>query len=100
MFQKELAELGLTHNEATLYETILSIGEANVTEISKRSGIHRRSIYDTLERLLEKGIVIQIFGQKENIYVASDPAKLIEMIESKERTLQKILPYLEEIQRK
>jgi sugar-specific transcriptional regulator TrmB len=100
MFQKELAELGLTHNEATLYETILSIGEASVTEISKQSGIHRRSIYDTLERLVEKGIVFQIFGQKENLYVASDPGKLIEMIESKEKTLKKILPYLEEIRRK
>lgn len=100
MFQKELSELGLTHNEATIYETILSTGEASVTDISKASGIHRRSIYDTLERLVEKGIVFQIFGQKENLYVASDPGKLIEMIESKEKTLKKILPYLEDMRKR
>jgi sugar-specific transcriptional regulator TrmB len=100
MFQRELAELGMTHNEATIYESILELGEASVSEISKRSAIHRRSVYDTLERLIEKGIIFPIFGQKENLYVATDPAKLLEMIEQKEQTIRKILPYLEKIQAK
>lgn len=100
MFQRELAELGMTHNEATIYESILEIGEASVSEISKHSEIHRRSIYDTLQRLVEKGIIFPIFGQKENLYVATDPRKLLEMIEQKEQTVKKILPYLEQIRAK
>jgi sugar-specific transcriptional regulator TrmB len=100
MFQRELAELGMTYNEATIYESILEIGESSVSEISKKSGIHRRSIYDTLERLIEKGIIFPIFGQKENLYIATAPAKLLEMIEQKEQTIKKVLPYLEKIQAK
>jgi len=51
----------MSKNEAKIYETILEIGECSVSEIAKKSGIHRRNIYDTLARLSEKGIVFQIF---------------------------------------
>ncbi len=97
MFQKELAEIGMTHNEATIYEAILGLWEASISDISKQSGIHRRSVYDTIERLIEKGIVFPIFGQKENLYVATDPAKLLELLAEKEQSLKRILPFLEEI---
>lgn len=100
MFQNELQEIGMTKNEASIYEAILSIWEASVSEISKKSNIHRRSIYDTLDRLIEKWIIFPIFWWKENIYVATEPQKLLEIVYEKEMALKKILPFLENIKNK
>lgn len=100
MFQKELQEIGMTKNEASIYEAILEIWEASVLEVARKSNIHRRSIYDTLERLIEKWIIFPIFWQKENLYVATDPKKLLEIVYEKEQSLKKILPYLENIKNK
>lgn len=100
MFQNELQEIGMTKNEASIYEAILSIWEASVSEIAKKSNIHRRSIYDTLERLIEKWIIFPVFWLKENLYVAVEPQKLLEVIYEKEQALKKILPFLENIKNK
>lgn len=99
MFQKELQEIGMSKNESKIYETILELGTCGVSEISKKSEIHRRSVYDALQRLIERGVVFQIFGGKENTYSAADPQKLLEMIREKEETFERILPYLEQIQK-
>ncbi|OGN29853.1 MAG: hypothetical protein A3A33_01020 [Candidatus Yanofskybacteria bacterium RIFCSPLOWO2_01_FULL_49_25] len=87
-------ELGLTPNEAKIYETLVSGVEMPVSEISIKAKVHRRNVYDALNRLLEKGLVFQIFQKGENLYRAVHPQKLLEVIKEKEKSLQKILPAL------
>jgi len=87
-------ELGLTPNEAKIYETLVSGVEMPVSEISVQAKVHRRNVYDALNRLLEKGLVFQIFQKGENLYRAVHPQKLLEVIKEKEKSLQKILPAL------
>lgn len=95
MFRETLTKVGLAKNEARIYETLLREGESSVSEISVKSGIHRRSIYDSLNRLIEKGLVFEIIATDENHYQAVEPQKLTEMIEEKQNALNKILPKLE-----
>jgi len=95
MYQKELELIGLSPNEAKIYEALLRLGESNVTEITHESKIHRRSIYDTLTRLTEKGLVFQIFQKRETLYQAVEPQKCLELIREKEKAFKKILPGLE-----
>ena len=76
-------ELGLTPNEAKIYETLVSGGEMPVSEISIKAKVHRRNVYDALNRLLEKGLVFQIFQKGENLYRAVHPQKLLEVIKEK-----------------
>ena len=45
-------------------------------------------------RLTEKGLVFQVIGRGENVYKPVDPAKLGELIDEKNRQLQKIMPDL------
>ena len=87
-------ELGLTPNEAKIYETLVSGMEMPVSEISVQAKVHRRNVYDALNRLLEKGLVFQIFQKGENLYRAVHPQKLLEVIKEKEKSLQRILPAL------
>ena len=95
MYERELEAVGLSPNEARIYETLLRLGQSGVSEIALKSNVHRRSVYDTLMRLIEKGLVFQIFQGKENLYQAVDPHKCMELLREKEETFAKALPGLE-----
>src|SRR5688572_5487425 len=89
-----LQELGLSLNEAKIYETLLSLGESGVGEIAVRGDIHRRNVYDALQRLITKGLVFPIFQKGENRYAAVRPEKLVELLREKELRLSEALPSL------
>jgi predicted DNA-binding transcriptional regulator len=90
-------QLGLAKNEAKIYETLLRGNEMSVGEIAKRSRVHRRNVYDSLHRLVEKGLVFEILEKYENRYLAVDPNKLMELIKEKEEILSKALPDLQRL---
>ncbi len=100
MFLKELQEIWMSKNEAKIYETVLELGESSVSDIAKKSWIHRRNIYDTMTRLTEKWVIFSIFWWKENTYAAAEPHKLQEMLQEKQQTFEKILPYLVDMRSK
>jgi len=50
MRQKVLEELGLAKNEAKVYLNLLRLGSASVGKSTAESGVHRRNVYDSLER--------------------------------------------------
>ncbi len=87
-----LEELGLSPNEAKIYEALITYGGSGVSTISLRAKVHRRNAYDTLRRLIEKGLVYEIFGQGETVYEAVEPGKLLELIREKEMKLTQALP--------
>ena len=94
MYENALESIGLSPNEAKIYEALIHLGKASVTQIAKKSNIHRRNVYDSLNRLLEKGLTFQIFQAGENIYSPVNPEKLLELIHEKEVGINKILPEL------
>lgn len=94
MYSKVFEEVGLSPNEAKIYEAMLSTGETSVAEISVKAKIHRRNVYDALHRLTEKGLVFVIFQKGENRYRAVHPQKLLEIVKERERNLSTILPEL------
>ncbi|MBT3297609.1 TrmB family transcriptional regulator [archaeon] len=94
MYEEELKELGLTKNEAKIYSTLLEYGILNPTKLAEKTGLHRSYIYDTLERLLEKGIVNTILIAKKKNYQAVDPKILKESYELKLKKINDILPQL------
>lgn len=92
MFTGVLNELGLAQSEAKIYETMLKEGEATVGQISIKSGIHRRNVYDSMARLAERGLVFEVIGKGETLYKPVDPMKLVELVEEKRRQLDKVMP--------
>lgn len=94
MYNEIFESLGLSPNEAKIYETMLSTGETGVSDISTKAHIHRRNIYDALHRLIEKGLVFPIFQKGDNRYQAVHPDKLLEIIKEKEKGLIEVLPKL------
>lgn len=94
MYETELKELGLTDNEIKIYLILLEHGILNPTKLAEKTGLHRSYIYDTLERLLDKGIINTILVDKKKNYQAVDPKALREIFELKLRKLDSILPQL------
>ena len=87
-------ELGLSPNEARIYDALLTYGGSGVSTIALRSGVHRSNSYDTLNRLIEKGLVYEVFGQRETIYEPVDPEKFLEFLDEKKTILEEELPTL------
>ncbi len=97
MFLGILQDLGLTLNEAKIYQALVSAGELNINSLSVQANIHRRNIYDSLDRLIEKGLVLQILNKGDNYYQAVQPDSLLNLVKEKEDKLKQILPELQKI---
>ena len=69
--------LGFNSHEAKCYLALLERGTLAVGEISKLAGIPRTNAYDSLEKLMSKGMCIERPGDAKR-YSASDPALLRE----------------------
>lgn len=92
MYEELLREIGLSPNEARVYEALLATGEASVQTISNKSGVHRRNVYDALTKLMEKGLASQAAHEKERHFRATDPELLMTLLKEKEDRLAHKLP--------
>jgi sugar-specific transcriptional regulator TrmB len=95
MYEELLREIGLSPNEARVYEALLKIGQTSVQTISNKSGVHRRNVYDALQKLTEKGLVSQIFIKSEKNFKAINPNRLLSLLKEKEDKITKVLPELQ-----
>ena len=95
MHTEALQQLGLSKNEAKIYEVLVKRGVLGVGEIAVKSQVNRRNVYDSMQRLLEKGLVFEVYETRDVKYQAVEPDKLRALIEEKkEEILAKILPSL------
>lgn len=97
MKQGQLEKAGLCPNEAKCYLALLQTGSASANEISRKSGVHRVSVYDALRGLREKGLISQILKANKLLFEAGNPEKILDIIKDKESELdeaKKIVPEL------
>lgn len=91
-----LEELGLTRNESKVYMALLEQGNSPAGLITRKTGIHRRNVYDAIEMLIQKGLVSYIKVNNIKFYRAVDPKRFSEILKEKEDNLNSIMPELEE----
>ncbi len=97
MYQEILQNSGLSLNESKVYEALLYLGEANTQKISIKSKVHRRNVYDSLNKLIEKGLASETFIKGERFFKAINPLRLREMIVEKETALDHFLPEMKKL---
>ena len=97
MYQELLQKIGLSLNEARVYEALLHLGEVNVNKISIKSTVHRRNVYDSLNKLIEKGLASETFVKGEKLFKAINPERLKEMIKEQESALDTFLPDMKKL---
>lgn len=97
---EKLKEIGLSDSEAKIYIALLKLGEASVAEISQSSGLHRTNIYDSLEKLKEKGLAAYLLKDNRQFFRAADPESILTYLKEREESAEKIIPDLKELQSK
>jgi HTH-type transcriptional regulator, sugar sensing transcriptional regulator len=96
----QLKNLNLTDKEARVYLALLELGPATPYKIAKRSRLKRPTAYVIAEELVEKGLIIQVTGEKNKLYIARSPETYFEDAEAKLHKARKVLPELLALQRK
>jgi len=89
-----LEELGFSEAESKVYLTLIETGSTLAGLIIKKTGLHRGTTYQILQRLKEKGLVSSIIKGKKQYFQAVDPERLMDTLKEKEERLQEILPQL------
>ncbi|MEK6845347.1 MAG: helix-turn-helix domain-containing protein [Nanoarchaeota archaeon] len=97
MDAEKLQQLGLNLSEAKVYLILLELGQAQAGEISKKSQINRTTVYDSVERLIERGLVTYVISANKKIFQPVKPAVLVEKIKETEKIATELLPELEEL---
>jgi sugar-specific transcriptional regulator TrmB len=90
----DLRDAGLTDNESKVYLSLIDLGPSLAGKISRKTGLHRRTIYDVTETLIQKGLVSYILENNRRIFTANDPKHILDIIEEKKSIL---LPKIEEL---
>lgn len=86
-----LEEFGLTKTEEKVYLALLKKGETTATDLIKKTQLHRTTVYDVLERLIEKGVVSFIIKNKVKNYSPASPSKFLDIaLEEKNKAEEKI----------
>lgn len=97
MKAEDLQKIGFASNEAKIYLILLEYGSLQAGEISKKTQINRRTTYDTIERLIEKGYLSYVIVTNKRVFKAVNPDLIIEKIKEMEKQAQEFLPQLKSI---
>ncbi|MGV8150947.1 MAG: TrmB family transcriptional regulator [Candidatus Woesearchaeota archaeon] len=92
--RSNIMDAGLTDSEAAIYLALLEQGSSLVGPIIKKTGFHRATTYQILERLKEKGFVSSIIMEKKQHFTAASPENFLTIIKEKEERFKEILPQL------
>lgn len=103
---KLLEEIGLTKNEIKVYLALLERGVSTTAPIIKETGINTSKVYESLERLLKKGLVSYAIIHNKRHWQAEDPRQLSEFlneeknkIEEKQHRVDKLIPQLQSLKK-
>ncbi|MBR9705890.1 hypothetical protein GOV14_02530 [Candidatus Pacearchaeota archaeon] len=98
MENKELLkQFGLTENESIVYLALLELGPSLAGKISRKTGIHRRNIYDITERLIKKGLIGYIKKNNRKEFVAANPKRFQDIMNQQQKEFQSSLPHLNQL---
>lgn len=82
-----LEEIGLTKSERELYITLLKLGSSPSGKITKEVDMHRSRVYESLNRLMEKGLVSYVIKNNVKHFQAASPDRLLTYVEEQESKL-------------
>ncbi|MCA9485370.1 MAG: helix-turn-helix domain-containing protein, partial [Nanoarchaeota archaeon] len=82
-----LKKVGLSEGEIKIYQALLNLGKSPINKIHEKTGMERRNIYDVLNKLIEKGLVVYTGENKKRRFNLSNPQKILSYLEEKNKTI-------------
>jgi sugar-specific transcriptional regulator TrmB len=78
-----LRDIGMNKAETRVYATLITHSPLSASEIAEKSGLYRPYVYDTITKLMEKGLVTKVRGVKAHRYRAVHPDRITTIIEER-----------------
>lgn len=92
-----LQSLGLTKNEIKVYVSLLKIGQSTSSKIIKDVGINSSKVYESLERLLKKGLISYSLIKNKKNWTAENPDKINQLLQKEKEQLNLKIKVSEDI---
>lgn len=91
--RESLVSLGLSTKESAVYIALLELGRSTASQISRRSGVNRVTVYVILDVLIQKGLVSISGKEPKQEYIVESPDALPSLFkrqqkEAKEREVR------------
>jgi sugar-specific transcriptional regulator TrmB len=96
MFEKELSLLGFSDKETAVYLTMHQIGPSAASTLARLTNIKRTPIYDILNSLLERNLIISFKHGKNTYFSIDDVNKLFYQAKEKMSVAEKLVKKIKE----
>lgn len=91
-----LKEIGFTEREIKVYIALIEIGTSTIGPLSLKTGLQPSKVYETLEKLREKGLISYTIVSKTKHFQATSPNEILNLLDEKKRQFKGMLEELEE----
>lgn len=85
-----LERLGLTEYEAKALDAMFKLQEAQAPAISRHAQIPKTRVYDVLDRLVKKDVLVEIFGRPKKYRVVDPQKALNRLMEEKSNEVKSL----------
>ncbi len=92
----ELTQLGLSTSEAEIFSLLLETGPTFAGQLVYRSKKHRQIVYNALDALLGRKLILVSKKNGKNFYSIGDPRKILVDLKQKETLAQEIVKRVQE----
>lgn len=100
MLLKNLQKLGFSESEAKVYLALSEIGFCTTGPIIKKTGLHRNIVYETLDKLVARGLASQTIQRGKKHFRPLSPEKILKQEKSQLNLASKVVPELIKLQKK
>lgn len=92
-----LEKIGLSDAEIEVYLTLQKLGPSPSSRIVRETNFRKSTVYDSIARLQEKGLVSFVIKDSKKYFEATDPERLTEYIHDKKRELDEYEKEVEDL---
>lgn len=79
MLVQKMKQFGFAESETNIYLTLVENGLMTGYEVSKKSGVPRSKVYNSLEKLVKRGVVL-VNKSEPKLYSALSPEEFVSML--------------------
>ncbi len=98
MVPKEIFQnIGLSDKETEVYLLLLGLKEALASKIANKTRISRPHVYDSLNKLVEKGMASYVIKNGKRYFKPTTPEKIKEYLKEREKAVEQYLPELNQL---
>lgn len=95
-----LEKIGLSKAEIKVYVSLLELGTSPSGKIVRETDLRKSTIYESIGRLQEKGLVSYVIKNGMKHFEAAPPDRIVEFIKDKKRSLSELEDEAQELVKK